>query len=190
MPKPLARTRFIGPIREMTREDMAATLRPCFQPVVTAEKLRHSHHRIARLAASGLRKIEIVEKTGYSSNRVSQLLAAPAMQELVAKYVAKVDAAFEREQDEYYNSMLRTRIKANAQIEDTLDEAEEANTRLPIRDLIAIRADADDRIGFTKRATNFDIKTDFAAEMEKAMARSGKIIDVSPGEDGKLRRRV
>jgi hypothetical protein len=188
MPK-ISRIKLIGPIREMTREDMAATLKPAFAPIVTADRLRDSHHRIARLAAAGLRKHEIADKTGYSYTRVVQLLAAPAMLELVARYRTKVDAAFEISQDEYYSSLLRTRVKANRQIEDRLDEAEEKGLGLALRDLVAIRADADDRVGFTKKQTNFNVNADFASALEKAIERSGKVIEVI-ADDGKLRRRV
>ena len=45
----------------------------------TPQKLRDSHHMIARLAATGLRHHEIAERTGYSRVRVNDLLASPAM---------------------------------------------------------------------------------------------------------------
>lgn len=191
MPKPLARVKLIGPIREMTREDMAATLKKCFSPIVTADKIRDSHHRIARLAAAGCRKFEIVERSGYSYNRVSQLLAAPAMQELIAKYRVKVEVAFEREQDEFYNLATKNMITAERMIADKLEAAEEANVELPLRDLALVARDAADRFGYGKKETRVNLNADFAAELEKAIARSGKrnVIDVTP-VDGKLRRRA
>lgn len=190
MPKPLARTKLIGPIREMTREDMAATLRPCYQPLITdPTKLRDSHHRVARLAAAGCRKFEIVERTGYSYNRISQLLASPAFVELVAKYRAKVDASFERSQDEFFNLATANMIKAERMIADKLEAADNETIDLPVRDLVAVSRDAADRFGYGKKETRLNINADFAAELEKAIARSGKVIQVEP-QDGKLRRRV
>jgi hypothetical protein len=59
----------------------------------TPQKLRDSHHMIARLRASGLRGYQIAERMGYSSVRVNDLLNSPAMEELVAQYRAKVDEA-------------------------------------------------------------------------------------------------
>jgi hypothetical protein len=189
MPKPLARTKMIGPIREMTREDMAATLKPCYKPVVTAGRLRDSHHRVARLAAAGLRKFEIVERTGYSMTRICQLLAAPAMIDLIAKYRDKVDAAFERPQDEFFNLASTNMIRAERMIADKLEKAEEEGTEIPVKDLVLVARDAADRFGYGKKQTNVNVNADFAAELEKAIARSGKVIEVAP-QDGKLRRRA
>lgn len=179
----------IGPIRPMTKEDMAATLQKAFLPVVTAEKLRNSHHRIARLAAAGLRQFEIAERSGYSVQRVWVLLQSPAMIELVAKYRAKVDAQFERSQDEFYNLATANMLKAERQISDRLDKADEEGTDLPLKDLTTISRDGADRFGYGKKTTQVNLNADFAAELEKAIARSGKVIEVT-AEDGKLKRRV
>ena len=189
MPKPLARIKMIGPIREMTREDMAATLKPCYKPVVTADRLRDSHHRVARCAAAGMRKNEIAEHTGYSYNRVWMLLSSPAMIELVAKYRAKVDEAFERSQDEFYNLATKNMLMAERMIADKLEEAEETGTPIPVKDLVLVSRDAADRFGYGKKQTNVNVNADFAAELEKAIARSGKVIEVVP-DQGKLRRRA
>lgn len=182
--------KLIGPIRPMTKDDMAVVLKPGFRPVVTAGKLRDSHHRVARLAASGLRPQEIVERCGYSYQRVYILLQSPAMIELVAKYRVKVDAAFERSQDEYFSLATANMLKAERQIADRLDAADEGEIVIPTKDLISVSRDAADRFGYGKKITNFNVNTDFAAELEKAIARSGKVIEVVPDDQGKLRRRV
>lgn len=179
----------IGPIRPMTKEDMSTTLRKAFLPAVTAEKLRNSHHRIARLAAAGLRNFEISDRTGYSPSRVWILLQSPAMIELVMKYRGKVDAAFERNQDEFYNLATANMLKAERQISDRLDKADEEGLDLPIKDLVTVSRDAADRFGYGKKTTQVNLNADFAAELEKAIARSGKVIEVT-AEDGKLKRRV
>lgn len=179
----------LGPIRPMTKEDMASALQKAFIPVVTPGKLRDSHHRVARLAASGLRQFEISERTGYSTQRVWVLLQSPAMVELIATYRGKVDAAFERSQDEYYALATGNMLKAERQIGDRLDKADDEGTDLPIKDLVSISRDAADRFGYGKRSTNVNVNADFAAELEKAIARSGKVIEVT-AEDGKLKRRV
>lgn len=193
MPRP-TRIRLIGPIREMTREDMAATLRKSFTPPISAASLRDSHHRIARLAAAGHRNFEIAERTGYTSQRISILLQAPAMLELVAKYRSRVDEAFAEGVEEYYGARLRIRAKAVRQIEDQLDTVDETGKPLPTLALLAIAADTDDRIGYSKKQTNFNVNADFAAELERAIIRSGKadamkVIEVAP-VNGTLRRRA
>lgn len=189
MPLPPARTKLIGPIREMTREDMAATLRKAFTPTIPASALRNSHHRIARMAAAGLRKFEIVERTGYSYNRVSQLLAAPAMQELVSTYRAKVDASYERELDQFHHKAFGNMLIGEDIISDRLEGVLDGDTQMSTRDVIAIVADRADRLGYGKRETRVNVNADFAAELEKAIARSAQVIEVIP-EGGKIRRRV
>lgn len=185
MPRKIHRA-LIGPIRPMTKEDMAATLKGSFVPMVSAGRLRDSHHRIARLAAAGLRQDEICQRTGYSRHRVWELLQSPAMIDLVAKYRSKVDEAFERNQDEFYNLATTNMLKAEREIGDRLDDK---GDEIPIKDLISISRDAADRFGYGKKQTNVNINADFAAELEKAIARSGKIIEVV-ADEGKLKRRI
>jgi hypothetical protein len=167
---------------------MAATLRQCFTSTGPA-KLRDAHHRVARLAAAGLRKTEIAQRSGYSYNRVCLLLASPAMQDLVARYRLRVDAAFERSQDEFFNLATANMLKAERQIADRLDDADDGAAALPMRDLVAISRDAADRFGYGKRETRVNLNADFAVELEKAIARSSKVIEVEAPE-GKLIRKA
>jgi hypothetical protein len=190
MPKALPKTRFLGDPRPMTREDMAATLKPAYFPKITAERLRDSHHRVARLIASGFRQGEVARKTGYSITRISILCASPAMQELIAKYRARVDRAFEESLDSYYDLASRNMMKAERQIEETLDRAEEANATLPVRDLVAIARDAADRFGYGKTETKVNVNADFAKELEKAIERSGKVIELRPAGPEPFKRRA
>lgn len=138
------------------------------------QRLRDPHHRVARLIAAGLRYEEIAERTGYSYARVSTLQRDPAFQELVARYRKTVDAAFEREQDEYAKLATGNMLKAETMLAEKLEEAEETGEFLPTKDLIAISRDAADRFGYGKRQMNLNVNMDFAAELEKARSRSGK----------------
>lgn len=189
MPRHERKERYIGPTRPMTREDMAATLGRSFVPTISAEKLRDSHHRVARLAAAGLRTSEVAAQSGYSHHRVWTLLQSPAMQELVAKYRGIVDSAFEKSQDEFFTLATTNMLKAERQIADRLDSADEDGPAVATRDLVAITADRADRFGYPKRQTNVNINADFAAQLEAAIARSSKVIEVE-SDQGKLRRRV
>lgn len=138
------------------------------------KRLRDPHHRVARLFAAGLRIGEIVERTGYSYQRISTLQRDPAFQELIALNREKVNAAFEREQDEYAKLATSNMLKAETQLAEKLEEAEENNEFLPTRDLIAISRDAADRFGYGKRQMNLNVNADFASLLEKAIQRSGK----------------
>ena len=180
----------LGPIEDMTREDMAAILQPAYRQTVSPDRLRDSHHRVARLAASGLRNWEISQKTGYSLARVGQLLGAPAMQDLVAKYRGKVDAAWLAQVGDDYAIAVRSRQMALNQRYDRLEAADCGDIPpIPLKDLNAIIADTEDRYGVMKKSGNINLNADFAAELERAIARSGKVIEVVP-EEGKLRRKA
>lgn len=171
-------------IRPMTREDMGMLLTKRVdangRPLQgAAQRFRDPHHRVARLFASGLRKWEVAERSGYSVNRIETLYSDPAFQELVSKYRAKVDAAFIQNADEFYEQATANMRKAEAQLAEKLEAAEESGELLPTRDLIAISGDRMDRFGYGKRQTNLNVNADFASLLEKAIARSGKTIEGS-----------
>lgn len=140
----------------------------------TPQKLRDSHHMIARLAAMGLRVMKIAEQTGYSRVRVTQLLDSPAMQELVSQYRLKVDAEFAEGADAFFTLATSNMIAAERHIADQIAEADEAGELLPIRTALAISRDAADRFGYGKKSQQLNINVDFASQLERAIARSGK----------------
>ena len=176
---PIAKNYKLASVRPLTRDDLATLRAPRFK-INTPVKLRDSHHRIARLVAIGLRTQDIQAKTGYSHGRLSHLINSPAFEELVAKYRGQVDAAFVQGVDDYYDMATQNMLKAERQIADRLDEADELGETLPVRELVAISRDAADRFGYGKKQTNTNINVDFAAAMEKAIARSGKTIEATP----------
>lgn len=156
---------------------VAADLERLRQPRFVASspaKLRDSHHRIARLAAAGLRTREIAARAGYSYQRVSDLLGSPAMDELVAQYRVKVDEAFVESQDEFYDLATRNMLAAERHIADHIAELDESGDLLPVRTALAISRDAADRFGYSKHQVNVNVNADFASKLEQAIARSGK----------------
>ena len=173
-------------IRDLTRADMAEVAKPRALNVV--QRFRDPHHRVARFFALGLRTKEVAEKTGYSYGRVTGLFADPAFQELIASYRNTVDEAFKEEADDFITMATSNMIKAQRQIAEKLDKADEDGELLPVRELVAISADAADRVGYGKKQTNLNVNVDFAAQLERAIARSGKTIDVTPSAMGSVAR--
>ena len=143
----------------------------------TPQRLRDSHHMIARLAAMGLRPVKIAEQVGYSYVRVQSLLNSPAMDELVARYRAKVDDEFVEGADAYFEIATKNMLAAERHIADAIAEADEQGELIPIRTALAISRDAADRFGYGKHQTNVNVNVDFAAQLEKCIKRSGKTID-------------
>lgn len=155
----------------------AADLERLKQPRFVAsspQKLRDSHHMIARLAAAGLRPFEIEQKTTYSQARIVHLLESPAMKELVAQYRLKVDQAFVEGTDQFFQLATRNMLAAERHIADHIAELDDEGELLPVRTALAISRDAADRFGYGKKTQNLNINVDFAAQLERAIARSGK----------------
>lgn len=58
------------------------------------QKIKDTHHQLARLVAEGRKIVEISEITGYSPGHIRQLEADPAFQELIVHYKAVVNEKF------------------------------------------------------------------------------------------------
>lgn len=147
-----------------------------------AKRFRDSHHRVARLFASGCRPGEVAERSGYSLGRISTLSADPAFQELVASYRSSVDESWKDSVDEYYDTVIAVRTMSARLIHDKLSETEPDD--VSFRELVTIHADAADRTGYGKRSTQVNVNTDFASLLDQAIKRSNeaKIINNEPSE--------
>jgi hypothetical protein len=60
--------------------------------------------------------------------------------------------------------------KAERQLEDHLDTADERDELLPVRELVAITTDRMDRFGYGKKSMNLNVNVDFAAGEHKSDA--------------------
>lgn len=161
----------ITAVRDLTRDDLAILAKPRAK-LRAADRFKDSHHRIARLFATGLRHADVCVKTGYSEGRISTLHADPSFQELIASYRKQVDAAFVASVDDYFEIATSNMLKAERMLSDKLDEADEAGETLPTKDLLAISRDAADRFGYGKKQTNVNVNIDFAARLERARTRA------------------
>lgn len=167
----------IDGVRELTRAEldhMSHGKSPA------AKRFRDSHHRVARLFASGCRPGEVAERSGYSLGRISTLSADPAFQELVASYRSSVDESWRESVDEYYDTVSANRIAAARLIADKLEDTEPND--ISFRELVTIHADAADRTGYPKRSVAVNVNVDFAARLDQAIKRSAeaKVINAEP----------
>ena len=176
----------IGEPRALVASDLERLREPRFV-ATSPQKLRESHHMIARFAALGLDNTEVGTRTGYSRERVGVLLDSPAMKELVAKYRAKIDETYVKQVDTFFELATGNMLAAERHIADTIAELDEQNELLPVRTALAISRDAADRFGFGKHTSQTNTNINFAAKLEAAIARSGKgpvleasVVDHSP----------
>lgn len=167
------KTRVVA-VRSMTKEDLAFLRTAKALPRI--KKLRESHHAVARLLASGKRVGEVAFLTGYTTVRINMLSQDPAFAELVARYRDQATESWRESMDEFSQLAIGNMVRAERQLADKLEEADETNEALPTRELIAITADRADRFGYGKRTTALNINVDFAARLERAISR-GKTIE-------------
>ena len=171
-------------VQPLTREDLLRLKQP--RPAQGRPRLmRDAHHRLARLVAAGARSDEILRQTGYSTSRFSNLTRDPAFQELVARYREKVDEAWLRGVDEFYETSTSNMLRAERMIEEHLDEADESGDRIALKTLMGLTADRADRFGYGKKSTQRNENLDFAAMMEQIARASGKsnVIDAKKNYD-------
>jgi hypothetical protein len=162
----------IGQVRELTREEVLGSKRSRVPPI---QRFRDSHHRMARLFASGLRVSEVAALTGYSVSRVSLFHTSPAFQELIAEK-RKIEEEVFRDQITAYNDLILSNgLKAERKLADKLDDDDEAE-ELSVRELISITRDAADRVGLSKRSINFNVNQDFASLLDRAIERSAELL--------------
>lgn len=163
----------VSDIRVLSRADLSVLATP--RPPKALQSLRDSHHRIARAAAAGLSNAVIAETCGISYNRVTVLRQDPAFIELVAHYRAVVTAEYINSIDPVIEFMRTNAIKAQAQIAQKLEEAEEKGETLPTRELLGISELGFDRIGYGKERKNVNVNVDFAAQLESARKRASGV---------------
>lgn len=169
----------VGEPRLLTKDDLARLDARPTTPVHVITRLRNSHHNIARLSAIGLKNKDIAERTGYTRERISVLLQAPAMIDLVARLRNQIDEAFFAQVDSYYELATNNMVAAERHISDRIADLDEAGELLPLREAMLVSRDSADRFGYGKKQTNVNVNVDFAAQLEKAIRRSGKVIEGS-----------
>lgn len=170
-------------VRPLVREDLALLLQKRVdsngRPLTgSVSRFRDTHHRMARLFASGMSVAQVVEVGGYSYTRVSILHNDPAFMDLIAEYRGSPEVIDEA-RDHLAEIATRNMLKAETMLSDRLDQADEEGVLLPVRDLVSISGDRMDRFGYGKNVTQTNLNVDFASTLERAIARSGKTIEGS-----------
>jgi len=121
-------------VRALTAEDLELVADRSTEvlptPVPTLSSLRHSHHQLARLLASGVDVSEASFITGYSPATVYRLNSAdPAFRELVAFYA--------RERREMFtNTLERMRVLGLSTLDELQQRLEDSSAAFSVRELM------------------------------------------------------
>lgn len=78
--------------RALDGQDLLALANPQGTEPPPLKKIKETHHRLARLLASGLKPVEVAAITGFTQSRISILKNDPAFQELLAHYANTVES--------------------------------------------------------------------------------------------------
>lgn len=168
-------------VRALTPEDTLVLREKRVGPP-RIQQFRETHHRVARLVAAGLRNPEIARLTGFTPARLQQYRNDPAFQQLVSEYKDKVNEAYVRSLDEFYESASELKLRAIQMAHDHFDKAEDDGDLIPLKTLGPIIADLADRTGHGKHSTQTNEIKDFAKMMKEMAAKSGRsnVIDAPP----------
>lgn len=128
-------------VRPLTAEDLA---RRDAEPVGAAppplKRIRFTHHKLARLLASGVNQTEAGLIAGFSPSRVSILLRDPSFKALVSHYKENVEGLF----DDFVTKLRDLSIDAVDEIRERIENEPEL---IDIQDLIKIATFGADRSG-------------------------------------------
>lgn len=165
-------------VRELTPADLALLQVERQTKAKPLQRLRDSHHRVARCFAAGMRAQQVSMQTGYSLSRLSILAADKSFQDLIEVYRKAGEEAY----TEYSDLAMENMIRGERIIADSLEAAGDTAEPLPLgelRPVLDIVADRADRFGYPRKTTAVNVNVDFAGKLESARRRSG-LIDVIP----------
>jgi hypothetical protein len=139
------------------------------------QRIRNTHHMLARLIAEGRKNTEISMISGFSSARIAQLQHDPMFQELVAYYAAQVEA-------QYVDVHARLADLGTSTIEELRERLEETPEKFSVRELLDIMKETLDRStapakGGTK-GTTIEIKFVGANDAHAGEPAKGTILDL------------
>ena len=110
-------------VRDLTEADMAALNGPRgSSPPRLVQKMRSSHHALARCLASGMKAVQAAAVTGYTQNRISILQQDPTFQALVTDYRVEAKEIFA----DLTERMTNLSLDAIEELHERLADAPEA----------------------------------------------------------------
>lgn len=163
-------------IRSMTTADFAL-LRQNPGPAFAPKTLRDRHHHIAWLCALGKSNLEIAAECRMSPARIVQLKAAPAMQDLIARYRKEIEDSRIQHLREFGAAAAKNMTLSEGILTKELEAIAAGTAQTPsLTTLNRIATDRMDRFGYPKKTLTDSkvLSVHFAANLEAAIARSRK----------------
>lgn len=163
-------------IGELGQSEMLALAQPRGSTTPHIKKLRDTHHRLARLLATGAKDGMIAAVTGYSVSRLSILKNDPAFSELIEYYRSEVhELHLDAEQQ-----LASLRADAIDELQERLEENPESFNN---KDLMHLAFQAADRTGLGPKKTVNLTATVFTpqdiAQLKAEVSQHGTVIDIT-----------
>lgn len=153
-------------VRDLARDDLERLYKP--RTVSNRpKKLRHSHHQVAMLLAAGFSYDNVRVMTGYSFTRISTLKADPAFEALIQTYAGRVDKEIAAKAQDFILTKMDIMVTSDRMIKDRLEELDEADELLPLRDAIKLSTEMADRVGYGKHSYQHNYNQNFAGNLEE-----------------------
>lgn len=139
------------------------------------KKMRHAHHNLARLIASGTSNEHAAQITGYDAAYICNIQKDPAFKNLVTYYGGQVDEIFATA----HERMADISMVASEELLERLTEKPEEFDNAALLEVVKTTAD---RTGFgpSSRNLNVNVNVDLAQKLERARTRSGLTVEQSP----------
>lgn len=165
-------------IRDVTEEDLralGAVERGTTVPSI--EKLRSSHHSLARVLSQGMTIEEAAAITGYTPSRIGTLRMDPAFQALETHYQRMIDDTFEKGMVDFAGRLSATATDALEVIHERILEKPDDVSMGTLVDVVKLGAD---RTGFgpATKQTTVTVNVQLAARLEAARRR---VAEALPG---------
>lgn len=179
MPKPLALTIADLKVEPLTDADFDNGPAPLAVQRSPIAKLRERHHAVARHLSEGHPINTVSVLTGYTPQRITDLQADPAFQDLVSHYRSQQEDA----SADYVERMRALGVDAVNEIHDRLEEEPE---KISIDQLLGIAKSMADRTGHgPSTTTNQNVNIGIAEQLRAAdqrlrRAKEAEIVDVTP----------
>lgn len=136
--------------RPLTEADLLDAATKPAESLPTLKALRHSHHQLAKLLATGTKPQDAALITGFSVTRISILKADPSFAELLAYYTQMEEVGWENARADMRERLTSVGFNTIEELHSRLDEQPEYFSNDALMKLAELTLD---RIGHGKTAT-------------------------------------
>lgn len=164
-------------VRDLTPADLALLATERGVQPKPIQRLRDSHHALARNLALGYKPGEVSAMTGYSLSRISVLCGDPAFQELLDFYKNDASEEFLAMKAQLDTRMMMNALTAEAVLTERLEDEPETVKTKELNDIARDRAD---RLGFGPKSTQVNVNVDMGEALRLAREREQRAYSGAP----------